>query len=155
MTMAIKNIAKLNDLKLTETLRQHEIAVPEGTTRPGLLALAREHKLWDYQGNVVPLSYKAKYGPTQRCGDELSDAINAATRNADGSVDLEAVQLLQKANGLETARWSHLNNGQQVMNTSNVLRGKLRRAEYVVVGTTEWNKTAKVEVAPKAKSKKK
>lgn len=153
MAMVIKNITKLNQLKLTETLRANGVTVPDGASKPELIAAAAEAKLWDYQGNVVPTTYKQKYGATQRCGDELSDTLNGATRNADGSVDLEALRVVQRTNDIDPARWAHLNNGQQVMNTSNVLRGKLRRAEHVIVGTSEWNKPAEAD-APKDKKRK-
>lgn len=151
--MEIKNVSRLNATKLAQVLAAKGVAVREGATKPELITAAAESKLWNYQGNVVPMSYKQKYGATQRCGDELSDTLNGATRNADQSVDIEALREVQLANGIDPARWSHLNKGQQVMNTSNVLRGKLRRAEYVVIGTTVWNKPAEVSEPEKGKKK--
>jgi hypothetical protein len=39
-------------------------------------------------------------------------------------------------NGLDLAKWAHLNPGQQRMNLGNVLRARLRRDEPVQIGGT-------------------
>lgn len=153
MTTVIKNITKLNPLKLTEVLRTNGVTVEDGKSKSELIHLAAEAKLWKYSGNVVPTTYKQKYGATQRCGDELSDTLNGATRDADKNVDLEALRIVQRDNGIDPSRWAHLNNGQQVMNTSNVLRGKLRRAEYVRIGGIEWNKPVEADAPKKSKKR--
>lgn len=124
---------------LLAILEQRGVAVPDGATRDELLELASKTSGAWRGGSVVPAGYRAKYGKNQHCGDELADVLAEQTRGANGC-DLEALALVQKQNGIDTSRWSHLNPGQQRMNTSNVLRGKLRRGEHVVVGEVHWNK---------------
>lgn len=141
--LAIKNVAKLTDDALRAALIKHGVEVLDDADRFKMIQLASEHNLWKYLGNVVPPEYKARYGATQRCGDEVSEALHSNTRNTNGGVDLELVREIQHANGINPERWAHCNPGQQVMNTGNVLRGKIKRGEYVVIGVYEWNEEAK------------
>lgn len=150
--LAIKNIAKLTDDALRAALIKNGIEVAEDATRADMIKLAEDNNLWKYQGNVVPAEYKARYGATQRCGDEVSEALNSNTRNANGGVDLELVREIQVANNINPERWAHCNPGQQVMNTGNVLRGKIKRGEYVVIGVYEWNEEAMPVALRKARN---
>lgn len=128
---------KLSDLHAV--LAQRNVVVPDGATRDDLLALVQQTAGAWRGGSVVPSHYRAKYGTAQHCGDELADVLAEQTRGANGC-DLEALVLVQKQNGIEADRWSALNPGQRRMNLSNVLRGKIRRGEHVVIGDVHWNK---------------
>jgi len=100
----------------------------------------------EYSGNVVPKKYKDKYGKNQNCGDPIAQAITAGVmtmveygtkRDGTGklkkSVNPDSLTEVQEANDIDGQRWAHLNPGMQVMNTSNVLRGKFWRGEAVTV----------------------
>ncbi len=114
-------------------------------------------------GNVVPASYKAKYGKAQNCGDAMASVLtDAVTREVKTTtpggkqklvarVDLEALARVAKANGIEgrLAKWAGLNSGMQRMNLGNVLRGMLKRGEAVTVGKRTWP-ARKVAKAAKA-----
>ena len=131
---AIPNVAALSDDALRAALKKHGVSaqkVGAAKTRANLIRLARDAKLWDYRGDVVPAKYKAKYGATQNCGDTVAAHLTGE------SVDF--LHDVAEANGIDFARWSHCNRGQLTMNLGNVLRGKIKRGEYVIVGTTEWN----------------
>lgn len=111
----------------------------KGKTRAELLALARESGLVRSGVSVVPSSFKAKYAENGgNNGDELASVLASTTTGANG-LDLDALHAVMAQNGIEPTRWAHLNNGQQRMNVSNVLRGKVRRGERVTIGTTSWN----------------
>lgn len=131
--------------------------VPEATkkNRKALIKLAREHG-WGYHGNVVDPAKKAQYGASQSCGDKVADVMARVCRtiNEDGSdyIDMDKMWKVAKQNGLTLDRWLHCNIGQIRMNLGNVLRGKVRRGEYVVVGDLkvdgrEWNAKAKQKAA--------
>jgi hypothetical protein len=89
--------------------------------------------------SIVPNAYKAKYALTKdTCGDSLAFAIKDLVNPTGKRVEIESLEALMAANGIDTDRWSHLNNGQRVMNTSNVLRAKVKRGERVVVGDDSY-----------------
>lgn len=129
----------LRHAELLLVLEQRKVAIPEGATRDELLELCRKTEGAWRSGSLVPSHYKEKYGNTQTCGDELASVFADAVTGANG-LDLEALALVQKANGIDPSRWSHLNSGQQRMNTGNVLRGKIRRGEHVQIDGVHWNK---------------
>lgn len=84
--------------------------------------------------SIVPSAYKeayAKNGGT--CGDELAAAISELAI-VDGKADAQRLSEIADQNGVDFSRWRHLNIGQQRMNLSNVLRGKLKKGENVKVG---------------------
>jgi hypothetical protein len=86
------------------------------------------------EGSVVKAKYKRRYGRTACNGDAMALAVNKAVRIGDG-IDLDALAKIARDNGLDMARWSHLNVGQQSMSVRNCLRGMLRRGERdVIVG---------------------
>lgn len=153
--LAIKNLTHvLNNGKLAEVLAKNGVEVPEGATKGELVALARANGLWSYRGDVIKGDYKQRYGAAQRCGDEISEALNGATRSATGGVDLAALIEVQEANSIAHERWSHLNAGQQVMNTSNVLRGRVRRNEFVRIGGQTWGEQPETETKKGRKNRK-
>lgn len=88
------------------------------------------------RGSIVPLDYRLRYGADQNCGDRMALALTAAVTKPEG-VDMAAVAEIAAANGATEKhdRWldKGLNNGQVRMNLGNVLRGKVRRGEPVVV----------------------
>lgn len=86
------------------------------------------------KGSVVPAHYKKDYGPTQSCNDEVAAFMKSATTDEKGKADREALKRIARANGIDFARWDHLNVGMFRMNLSNVLRGKLKRNEQITIG---------------------
>lgn len=147
----IPNIAKLTTVALLAALAangadyQHasedEDGEPTPYTRDEAIQSAKDAGLWDYSGNVVPLHYKQKYGAAQNCGDAVSTHL-VRPAGMDQDVHLAFLADVADANEILFSRWDHCNYGQKVMNLGNVLRGKIKRGEYVIVGTTEWNPDA-------------
>lgn len=86
------------------------------------------------KGSVVPAHYKKDYGPSQSCGDEIAEIMKAETCDEKGKADRAALIRIADANGIPHDRWAHLNVGMFRMNLSNVLRGKVKRNEQVVIG---------------------
>lgn len=130
-TRAIRNIAAMSDEQLVKVLTNHGIAVPDQPTRGQLIALARENGLWGHSGNIMPGKFRAKYAQT---GGNNGDVVAVALQGLEES-DLATVAVV---NDIDYGRWSHCNFGQRRMNLSNVLRGKIRRGESVVIGLHEW-----------------
>lgn len=134
--MFIKNIAALSDAKIIARIRKAGMGKDvdlANMTRKQLIDYCYQHDLWKYRGDVVPQEFKQKYGPLQRCGDEVSNALNDATRNGDGTLDQELLRRVARDNDIDLDRWSHCNPGQKVMNLGNVLRGMARRGEKVTI----------------------
>lgn len=129
----------LRHAELLEVLKQRKVEVPEGATRDELLVLCRSTEGAWRSGSLIPSHYKEKYGATQTCGDELASVFAESVTGKNG-LDLEALAKVQRDNGIDPSRWSSLNPGQQRMNTGNVLRGKIRRGEHVVIDGVHWNK---------------
>lgn len=129
--MAIPNVASLTDAQLRAALKRNGVQVGNRTGRPALIRAAKDAGLWDYRGDVVPASYKRKYGKAQTCGDSVAQHL----------VQRDIVYLtdVAEANGIDIKRWAHCQYGQVVMNLGNVLRGMIKRGDYVVIGTDEWN----------------
>jgi hypothetical protein len=95
-------------------------------------------------GGLIKKKYRQRYGSEQNCGDEVAAALKAHTAvpQAKGrdKTDHDLLVKVQKANKIEekAKKWLHLNPGLQQMNTSNVLRGMVRRGEAVTIGDTIW-----------------
>lgn len=81
-------------------------------------------------GGIITAKYRDRYGRAGNCGDDVAAAFKEAM--ADG-VSLDDVMA---ANGITSGRWAGLSAGQRRMNLSNVIRGKRRRGETVVIGNT-------------------
>lgn len=145
--MAIQNVCELSNEQLFARIRKHGVEIPDATGRYDLIRIAYDNGLWRYDGDVVNSKYKQEYGAKQRCGDDMSETLNAATRSADDTLDMELLLAIQMANGLDPKRWEHLNPGQRVMNTSNVLRNRVKKGEYVIVGSVEFNANAKMKAS--------
>ena len=94
------------------------------------------------KGSIIHSSYKQRYGKGQSCGDEVAELMKATVSGKDGKVDLAALEKVADDNGIDFSRWKGLNPGQQRMNLSNVLRGRVKRDEQVVIGTHKLGKAA-------------
>lgn len=101
-------------------------------------------------GSIVPTKYRIRYGAPQNCGDEVAIALTtyvtlgrATKKNPDGGLDREKLAEVCRDNGLSVKlnQWTDrgLNGGLLRMNTSNVLRGMVRRGETVKIGSDIWN----------------
>lgn len=100
-------------------------------------------------GSIVPEKYRRKYGASQRCGDDVAEVLSAyvtleraTKKNPDGGLDKAKLRGVAELNGIgdKLAVWEDkgLNGGLLRMNTSNVLRGMVRRGERVEIGTEVW-----------------
>lgn len=87
-------------------------------------------------GSIVKPKYRQAYEVFDgTCGDAFADAFSVACRNGEGEFDVDALRGVATENGIDLdARWGHLNVGQRRMNLSNVLRGKVRRGDTVIIG---------------------
>lgn len=139
----IKNVSKLSDEALIHKLREKLVDVPEGSTRADLLILAKQHELWNYKGNIVAKDFKRKYAANGgNCGDGVASAFGSTEATSENNEKMRNVAI---ANDIDYSRWDHCNFGQRRMNLSNVLRGKIKRGEYVIIcnsitgENTEWN----------------
>ena len=78
----------------------------------------------------------AKHGGT--CGDDMALELKAATTmlNADKreTLDLAALKAIAAENGIDTAKYEGMNNGQWRMNIGNKLRGALKGGKDVTIG---------------------
>lgn len=115
-------------------------------------------------GSIVPEKYRIKYGVTQRCGDDVAETLSgfvtlprAGKKDIDGGLDRSRLRAVAELNGLadKLADYEHreLNGGLLRMNISNILRGKVRRGEKVVIGDKTWP-AREVEKAPRKRTAK-
>ena len=120
------------------------IPTNENTTRDVLIGLCEQNGLWSQvKASVVPDSYKARYGADQNCGDDVAERLKG-----------NDPFLVATDNGIDAnAKWGvgrlslgkkPLNNGMIRMNLGNVLRGRIKRGEYVIIRGHEYNTDAKV-----------
>lgn len=112
----------------------------------------------DKRASVVPNKYKARYAKTHDSnGDDLAEAMRAATTDEHGDTDIDAILRIGKQNGIDAAkRWGHLRNrdgsvnvGMIRMNLGNCLRGLHRQGQDIKIGS----KTIKGVKQPQAESK--
>ena len=131
-----------DEIRLALIAAGHKVA--KKAKRETVVRIAEQAGMWRvHAGSVVPDSYKIAYGPEQSCGDEIADLLKG-----------EDVHAVAKANGIDADdKWgegrrahgkSPLNPGMVRMNLGNVLRGRVKRGEYVVVGQYEWAAETKV-----------
>ena len=144
MTQTIKLTIANTDDDIRAALTDADIEHHEDATRATLVRLLEQAGMWNvHAGSVVPDSYKIRYGKEQNCGDDIADLLKG-----------EDVGAIAAANGIDAeAKWGEgrvaqgktpLNPGMVRMNLGNVLRGRAKRGEYVVIGATEYNEEAKV-----------
>lgn len=135
MTKKIQYVTVNNtDDELRKALLSHGVKVAKGWTRDILIRKAEEIKIWrQVLKSVVPDSFKQKYGPEQNCGDDIAATL----------AELD-VAIVARQNGIDLSRWEGKNPGMVRMNLGNVLRGRVRRGEYVVLGDYVYNEHNKV-----------
>lgn len=73
--------------------------------------------------SVVPTKYRQEYGSKGNNGDHIATLLKES--------DLAAVA---DANGIDLTRWAGKNVGMVRMNLGNVIRGRVRRGEKVMLG---------------------
>jgi len=95
------------------------------------------------RGSVIPDHYRHQYGVEQSCGDDVAKTLTALVTDPKTGVDLEACRTVAAANEVEDRFdvWmaKDLNPGMVRMNLGNVLRGRFRRGEVVVIGDARFN----------------
>lgn len=155
--MARTRTVELNRAALKLALTAANVDFPAKAKTPTLQKLAEANDIptteeVELRGSIVPDHYKKLYGKEQNNGDELAQALKDHLTDKQGNCDVAALEACMIANGIEGGRWLHLNVGQRRMNFGNVLRGRLKNGEHVVVGSDEWNapekKTRKAKTAP-------
>lgn len=122
-----------SDEEIVKALARKKIMVPDSWGRDNLINAAEQADIWvQVKASLVPDSYKERYGPSQNCGDEFAELMagnDVKEIAADNSIDLK--------------RWKGKNPGMVRMNLGNVLRGRVKRGEYVVINDYEFNPEAK------------
>lgn len=94
--------------------------------------------------SIVPEGFKAKYkSHGGSCGDDMAEVFGETVKDEKGKIDVTKLEEVMAQNGIDTDRWSNLNVGQRRMNLGNVLRAKVKRGEFVEIGSTDWNPQAK------------
>lgn len=137
--MAKKNyvtIASSNE-QIIAALAELDIAVAKKfhKNRAFLIRKAEQAKIWaQVKKSVVPDSYKVEYGAPQNCGDDLAEILKEAA-----PTPLDVNRIGSQNNIDVEARWGGKNNGMRRMNLGNVLRGMVRRGEYVRIDGVTWN----------------
>jgi hypothetical protein len=102
------------------------------------------------RGTIVARDYKDRYGKEQNCGDvvaqHMAELIRVPKARGSGyTVNDQALYALGAQNDVDVVElWGARNVGQQAMNLSNVLRGRLRGGHTVRFGGVELN-LARVE----------
>jgi len=76
------------------------------------------------------------------CGDDVSTAL--------AGVELEALIKFAKANGVDTDKYAHLNNGQKRMNIGNRLRNLVKKGEVELAALTKLQRAPVKEKPAKA-----
>lgn len=116
------------------------VALPAMIERNMLIHHAEQAGIWiQVKRSLVPDSYKVRYrelNGEDNCGDDIADVLKGHN-----PYDVMA------QNGIPSDRWAGRNPGMVRMNLGNVLRGRAKRGEYVVIGDREFNAFAKPEAA--------
>lgn len=119
--------------EIRDLLTANGVSFAKNAKRATLEKLAKENELWAHKTrSAVPDQYKKAYGKEQNCGDEIAAILKDA--------DVESVA---RQNGIDLERWQGRNAGMVRMNLGNVLRGRMRRGDHVVIAGQEWNKPEK------------
>ena len=163
----------MNKAQITEALTTAGVEFPEDATKKALAALLADHTAQnaptETEGgsegesggegsseddgdetpkskSIVPPKYKVKYkefGGT--CGDDMATVLKNAVKGDGNRVDVTALETVMVENGLDSDKWGTQNVGQRRMNLGNVLRARIKRGEFVQVGTEKWNETVPEE----------
>lgn len=86
--------------------------------------------------DIVPPQYRKLY---QELGGNCGDFIAAELTSLITTGGVDSLNAVKTENGIPVARWSSLNNGQQRMNLSNILRAKFLRGETILIGGKQYN----------------
>lgn len=136
ITVTITN----SDEEIRAALLAVGVKLPAEVERDMLIHYAEQAKIWvQVKRSVVPDSYKTRYRQEtgeDNCGDDVAEVLKG-----------HDVYEVMGQNGIPLDRWAGRNPGMVRMNLGNVLRGRIKRGEYVVVGSFVWNKDAKPEAA--------
>ena len=82
-------------------------------------------------GSVIKREY-----PEGNCGDRLADVLGKFLKGEDGKIDPKKLAQVAKDNNVDMGPFAERNLGMQRMNLGNILRGKNRNGEKIVVGST-------------------
>lgn len=132
--MPIPNVAAMSAAALAKKLRDLGVELEGDESKGELITIAKDEGFWDYKGDIVPKHFKQRYGAAQNCGDDVASHLVGC--------EVEDLQFYAEQNGIDFHRWDHCNRGQLTMNLGNVLRGRIKRGERVVIGGAEWNAEA-------------
>jgi hypothetical protein len=92
----------------------------------------------EQQGSIVPRKFRDEYkarGDSTRCGDwfcETVDPYVMVVLEGKAKASVEKTYALAAANGV-TKTWTNLNNGQQCMNSRNMLRSRVVKEMKLVI----------------------
>lgn len=86
--------------------------------------------------DIVPPQYRKLY---QELGGNCGDFIAAELTSLITTGGVDSLNAVKAENGVPVTRWSGLNNGQQRMNLSNILRAKFLRGETILIGGKQYN----------------
>lgn len=105
--------------------------------------------------SIVPVRFKQQYAQhNDTNGAKLNMALKDYTtaKNADGrdALSLDLLKEVAAANGIDFARYEHLNNGQKRMNVGNKLAGLVKAGKTVIVGKQRFADAEKALAKPAA-----
>lgn len=86
--------------------------------------------------DIVPPQYRKLY---QELGGNCGDFIAAELTSLITTGGVDALNTVKAENGVPAGKWGTLNNGQQRMNLSNILRAKFLRGETISIGGKQYN----------------
>ena len=134
MAKKIEVTQNSTDDEIRAALKKKGIECSDAWKRDVLIYYAEQQKIYrQIKASLVRDSFKARYGASQNCGDEFAELLS--------ELDIKQVA---KDNGISLYKWRGKNPGMIRMNVGNVLRGRVRRGEYVILGEMEYNTNAKV-----------
>jgi hypothetical protein len=89
----------------------------------------------DSAGDQIGKNYREKYGKEGHCGDDIATLLKAACLDEEGKkVDSDKVTAIGDTNGIDMAKYAHLNVGMQRMNLGNRLRGLHNKGTDITIG---------------------
>jgi len=145
---------KNSDDEIRKFLKEIGVNAASNWKRDTLIHKCEENGAWlQIKPSVVPDSYKERYGTDQNCGDDVASMLRGMDIyevGKDNGIDVEdkwGEGRTGKTDPKIGVPMKPLNPGMRRMNLSVVLRGRVRRGEFVVIGDHTWNDEAKEEVA--------
>ena len=95
---------------------------------------ATEAEATDEGKNAIGAKYRDKYGKEGHNGDDIAVALKAHLVGEKNKIDVPLMIKCFEANGIEYAKYEHLNVGMQRMNLGNRLRGLFNKGTKVKIG---------------------